>query len=236
MMGLPGPLNEEQTKQLRTVQSGGRHLLSLINDLLDLARIESGKVELTVEAIDATELLQEVAIGLRPLADAKGIDLEVVAPAHYEVTSDRRALKQILINLANNAIKFTDEGGVRLEVKPDQSDAGRVSRFSVIDTGCGIPPGDQEKLFAAFEQISGPGTNPYEGTGLGLYICTTLAARIGSEITFESELDKGSTFILDIATPAAAAAAAPDSVNSTVGAWRLRHVIRVDVLDPRPST
>jgi signal transduction histidine kinase len=198
LMGLPGPLNEEQTTQLRTVQSGGRHLLSLINELLDLARIESGNIDLSIEAIDATELLDEVAIGLRPLADAKGIGLDVVASRHYEVACDRRALKQILINLANNAIKFTEEGGVRLELSQDVNGAGRMSRFSVIDTGIGIPPGDQERLFDAFEQISGPGTNPYEGTGLGLYICKTLATRLGGEITFESEFGKGSMFIFDL--------------------------------------
>jgi signal transduction histidine kinase len=198
LMGLPGPLNDEQTKQLRTVQSSGKHLLSLINDLLDLAKIESGKRELKIEPINGRDLLEEVAVGLRPFADKKGIDLQVLAPREVAVNTDRRALAQILINLANNAIKFTDEGEVALELTQHLNDAGTVTRFNVIDTGYGIEPGDQERLFAAFVQIGGAGANPYEGTGLGLYICQTLATLIGAAITFQSELGKGTTFTLEL--------------------------------------
>jgi protein-histidine pros-kinase len=197
-MRLPGPLNDEQTKQLRTVQSSGKHLLSLINDLLDLARIESGKRELKIELISGTDLLEEVAVALRPLADKQGIALRVLAPPEIAVHTDRRALTQILINLANNAIKFTDEGEVALELTQHPNGAGTVTRFNVIDTGHGIKPDDQERLFAAFVQIGGDGANPYEGTGLGLYICQTLATLIGAGITFESEFGKGSTFTLEI--------------------------------------
>jgi signal transduction histidine kinase len=198
LMRLPGPLNDEQTKQLRTVQSSGKHLLSLINDLLDLARIESGKRELKIELISGTDLLEEVAVALRPLADKQGIALRVLAPPEIAVHTDRRALTQILINLANNAIKFTDEGEVALELTQHPNGAGTVTRFNVIDTGHGIKPDDQERLFAAFVQIGGDGANPYEGTGLGLYICQTLATLIGAGITFESEFGKGSTFTLEI--------------------------------------
>jgi protein-histidine pros-kinase len=113
LMGLPGPLNDEQTKQLRAVQHGGRHLLSLINDLLDLARIESGKLELHPEPISCPELLEEVAGGLRPLAEQKGLGLGVLCCADpVQLTCDRRAVSQILINLTNNAIEFTDNGSV----------------------------------------------------------------------------------------------------------------------------
>jgi PAS domain S-box-containing protein len=198
LMGLPGPLNDEQIKQLRTVRSSARHLLSLINDVLDLARIESGKVELNVEPIECRELLEDVAGGLRPLADEKGIGLEVLAPGGFEVNCDRRALRQILINLSNNAIKFTHEGSVRLELSRPEDAKGSVTRFSVIDTGCGIKPGDQEKLFAAFEQIGGSGSHPYEGTGLGLYICQTLATLISATIAFQSEFGYGSVFMVDV--------------------------------------
>jgi PAS domain S-box-containing protein len=205
LMELPGPLNEEQTKQLRTVQRSSRHLLSLINDLLDLARIESGKLELHDESIDCRDLLEEVVVGLRPLADEKALALELVHDLdRLELCSDRRALSQILINLANNAIKFTDEGSVRLGLSRRRDDVGLVTRFSVTDTGRGIRVEDQERLFAAFEQIGGPDARPYEGTGLGLYICQTLAPLIGGAITFESEVDAGSTFALEItqrATP-----------------------------------
>jgi PAS domain S-box-containing protein len=198
LMGLPGPLNEVQTKQLRTVQTSGKHLLSLINDLLDLARIESGTIDLHVEAIDCKELLDEVAMGLKPLAAAKSIEIEVSAPSGSVVHADHRSLRQILINLANNAIKFTDEGIVRLVLSRDADDVGAVTRFSVIDTGRGIKAEDQEQLFAAFQQIGGAGANPYEGTGLGLYISQTLATAMGAEITFRSEFGQGSTFTLEL--------------------------------------
>jgi PAS domain S-box-containing protein len=199
LMELPGPLNEEQTKQLTTVQTSGRHLLSLINDLLDLARIESGKFEVQVETVDCQEILEEVALGLRPLAEAKGIGFDVDAPGEpLAIETDRRALSQILINLANNAIKFTDEGAIHLTLTHPSDVAGSVTRFSVIDTGYGIQPDDQESLFAAFERVGTPGSRPYEGTGLGLYICQTLATLIGASITFQSEFGRGSTFMLDV--------------------------------------
>ncbi|MGB0093263.1 MAG: PAS domain S-box protein [Solirubrobacteraceae bacterium] len=198
LMGLPGPLNDVQIKQLRTVQSSGKHLLSLINDLLDLARIESGKIELNIEPIECRELLEDVSVALRPLADEKGIRLEVVAEGGLQASCDRRALRQILINLANNAIKFTDQGGVALELGRREDEEGSVTRFSVVDTGRGIRPDDQERLFDAFEQIGGSGARPYEGTGLGLFICQTLAGLIGAAISFESEFGTGSTFTLEL--------------------------------------
>ena len=198
LMGLPGPLNDEQTKQLRTVRSSGNHLLSLINDLLDLARIESGKIELNFESIECKDLLEEVAVGLRPLADEKAIGLAVVADGGFEVNSDRRALSQILINLTNNAIKFTDNGEVRLQLSRREDHDGSVTRFSVTDTGCGIRADDQQRLFAAFEQIGRDWAHPYEGTGLGLYICQTLAKQIGATIGFESKFGHGSVFVVDL--------------------------------------
>ena len=199
LMGMPGPLNDEQTKQLRTVQTNGRHLLSLINDLLDLARIESGKMTLKPEPIDCQELLDEVAVGLRPLADAKGLELTVLAPdSRIEVLSDRRAVRQILINLANNAIKFTDAGSVRLHLTKGDNDGASSVRFTVVDTGRGIKASDQERLFAAFEQIDSASALPYEGTGLGLYICQTLATFIGAAITFQSDFGQGSSFTFEL--------------------------------------
>ena len=198
LMGLPGPLNDVQIKQLRTVQASGKHLLSLINDLLDLARIESGKIEMRPEPIECRDLLEDIALGLRPLADAKAIELEVVASVGWVVNCDRRALRQILINLANNAIKFTDQGAVRLILTREPDDAGAMVRFSVADTGCGIQSGDQARLFAAFEQVGVEGAHPYEGTGLGLYICKTLATLLDADIGFESEFGRGSVFTLEL--------------------------------------
>jgi PAS domain S-box-containing protein len=198
LMGLPGPLNDEQTQQLRTVRTNGRHLLALINELLDLARIESGKIELHIEPVDCIELLEDVVVGLRPLAQDKRIGLEVeLSTQGGTVHSDRRALKQILINLTNNAIKFTEKGGVRLRLRPSVG-ANATTRFDVIDSGRGIKTEDQERVFAAFEQIGSSTSSPLEGTGLGLYICQTLSSLIGGEITFTSEVDRGTTFTLNL--------------------------------------
>jgi protein-histidine pros-kinase len=199
LMGLSGPVTEEQTKQLETVQANGKHLLSIINDLLDLGRIESGNIELTFEQVDCRALVDEVVSGLRPLADEKGIDLRPEVPDHAVVVdTDRRALSQILINLANNAIKFTDEGSVRVELS-SQDNGSPVTRFSVIDTGMGIEAADREKLFAAFQQVASSATRrAHEGTGLGLYISQRLAQLIRGEIDVESEYGKGTTFVLEL--------------------------------------
>jgi protein-histidine pros-kinase len=198
LMGLSGPLTDEQRSQLETVRASGKHLLSIINGLLDLAKIESGEVELNFEQVDCRALLDEVASGLRPLADAKGIDLESVAPDQAVVVdTDRRALSQILINLANNAIKFTEEGSVRVELS-SQANGGRLTRFTVVDTGMGIKASDREGLFAVFQQVASSATRRHEGTGLGLYISQRLALLIRGEISFESEHGKGSTFVLQL--------------------------------------
>jgi PAS domain S-box-containing protein len=199
LMELPGPLNHDQANQLRTVENSGKHLLSLINDLLDLARIESGKLELHIEPIEGLALLEEVGEVMRPLANEKGLDLEVVAPqGGAQLRSDRRALRQILINLSNNAIKFTDEGHVRLELTRRVDGGEPTVRFNVVDTGRGIAADDQASLFAAFEQIGSESAGPYEGTGLGLYICQTLAPLLGATITFDSEPGRGTTFTLEL--------------------------------------
>ena len=203
LMGLPGELNTEQAKQLRIVQSSGRHLLSLINDLLDLARIESGKLELHLEPIDLPDLLEEVAVTLRPTAREKGLELNVAPSDVPAITSDRRALHQILINLTNNAIKFTDAGSVTLALSQLLKDGQPLTGLAVVDTGRGIRTSDQERLFAAFEQIGGSSAHPYEGTGLGLYICQMLAPLLGARITFESEFGVGSTFTLEVQDSAA---------------------------------
>ncbi len=202
LMGLQGPLNDKQTRQLRTVQRSGRHLLSLIDDLLDLARIESGKVELHPEAFDCHALLDEVAVGLRPLAEEKGLNLEV-APilAAIELLCDRRAVSQILINLTNNAIKFTDQGSVRLELSQRIDRERSLTRFAVIDTGPGIALEDQARLFTAFERIASADARQIEGAGLGLHISRALADVIGGSITLESATGEGSTFTLEVTVP-----------------------------------
>lgn len=194
-MRLPGPLTADQEKQLRTVQASGKHLLSLINDLLDLAKIESGKVELAQEPVNCGELLEEIVSSLRPIAESKGILLSIDPYEAVQLQTDRRAFHQIMLNLTNNAIKFSDTGSVRLHMLKKAADGG-VIEFSVIDTGIGIRPQDQERLFQAFNQASGD--RRYEGTGLGLHLSQKLAELLSGRIAFESEFGKGSTFRLTL--------------------------------------
>jgi PAS domain S-box-containing protein len=195
LMKLPGPLNGDQEQQLSTVQGSARHLLSLINDLLDLAKIESGKVEIKYEPIVCQSVVEEVAAALRPLAENKGLDFQVRAPkGSVRVESDRRILSQILINLTNNAIKFTDKGKVQIELGTRPVNGHSLATIDVIDTGVGIRPEDKEKLFQAFQQVDID--HRAEGTGLGLYLSQKLAVLIKGRIELESEYGKGSVFRL----------------------------------------
>ncbi len=199
LMRLPGPLTVDQTRQLQTIQASGRHLLSLINDLLDISRVEAGKVQLCPGPVPVREVLRDVESVLRPMAEAKGLLLDVApVPADLTLPTDRRAFHQILLNLVNNAIKFTDRGGVRIEVvSPPGADGGRLD-VRVTDSGCGIPKGDQQRLFQAFSRIEGGGSTRREGTGLGLHLSRKLAELLGGRITLESGEGEGSTFTLSL--------------------------------------
>ena len=197
LMRLPGPLTPDQEHQLRTVQSSARHLLSLINDLLDLAKIESGTVEIVTEPMALQRVVNEVVTTLRPLAETKGLRFDLTMPEHdVLVRTDRRALSQILINLTNNAIKFTESGFVRLEVSERATD-DRSIELRVVDTGIGIRPDDQKKLFTAFTPLTSS-TGRFDGTGLGLHLSQKLAELLNGSISFTSEFGKGSTFVLSL--------------------------------------
>jgi protein-histidine pros-kinase len=197
LMRLPGPLTADQEKQLRTVQTSSKHLLSLINDLLDLARIEAGKVDLTIEPVICQSIIQEVAATLGPLAETKGLAFEVVMPtADLVVCTDRRALSQILINLINNAIKFTAQGSICLTLSQQRPDGRTLTSIGVADTGVGITPEDQARLFQAFTRVAGATRVHHEGTGLGLHLSQKLADLLGGRITCQSEYGTGSTFTL----------------------------------------
>ena len=194
LMKLPGPLTAEQEQQLRIIQSSARHLLSLINDLLDLTRIESDKLDVHIESVDVLELIEETVESLRSLADEKNLELAVVLPEDPVVVgTDRRALQQILINLANNAIKYTDRGSVRVLLRRDDSEHGRSIRIDVVDTGIGIAPEHTAKLFHAFEQVD---ASRRSGAGLGLYLSRRLASLLGGSVEVTSKLGEGSTFSL----------------------------------------
>lgn len=199
LMKLPGPLNPVQEKQLSTVQVSARHLLSLINDVLDLAKIESGKVEIAFELISCRNVIEEVAGTLRPLAERKGLHIDIELPgSEIPVLTDRRSLSQILINLTNNAIKFTESGSIVIALAQRIENHAIFTQVRVADTGCGIKLEDQAKLFHAFSQIDSSSTREFEGTGLGLHLSQKLAELLLGHIFFQSEYGKGSAFTLEI--------------------------------------
>lgn len=203
LMKLPGPLTADQDKQLTTIRASARHLLSLINDILDVAKIEAGKVTLSIEPVPCHHLIAEVADTLRPLAQQKGLTLEVDAGEQpVVIDTDRRALTQILINLLNNAIKFTEQGSVRISLLQREEDGGVVTEMSITDSGAGIREEDQAKLFQAFSQLDSTSTRHVEGAGLGLYLCQNLANAIGGALFFNSDYGQGSTFTLALRSKA----------------------------------
>jgi two-component system sensor histidine kinase/response regulator len=202
LMRLPGPLTVDQDKQLNTIRSSGRHLLSLINDILDVAKIESGKVTLTTDLVDCQTLVRDTCESLRPLAQQKGLALEISVPeAPVLLETDRRALTQIIINLVSNAIKFTETGAVRVALSEQKGSDSLITSFSVTDTGAGIRPEDQPKLFQAFSQLDSTSTRHAEGAGLGLYLCQNLASLLGGTLFFDSTFGSGSTFTFSIRKP-----------------------------------
>ena len=206
LMKLPGPLTADQDKQLNTIRASARHLLSLINDILDVAKIEAGKLTLSIEPVHCQELMAEVADTLRPLAQQKGLALEIeLGEASQKpaiIDTDRRALTQILINLLNNAIKFTEQGTVRISLAQRQEDGVQVTEMSIADSGAGIKEEDQAKLFQAFSQLDSTSTRHVEGAGLGLYLCQNLANAIGGALFFNSDYGSGSTFTLALRSKA----------------------------------
>ncbi|MGZ3184597.1 MAG: hybrid sensor histidine kinase/response regulator [Telluria sp.] len=201
LMKLPGPLNAEQEKQLNTVRTSARHLLALINDILDVAKIEAGKVTVTPERVNLQLLVHETTDTLRQLAAQKELQLALdLPPEPIIIETDRRALTQIIINLVNNAIKFTERGSVTVRVRQD---AGQTT-VAVSDTGIGIAPEEQEKLFKAFSQLDATSTRHAEGAGLGLYLSQNLAQLLGGSLGLTSAPGAGSTFTLTLgAAPAA---------------------------------
>ncbi|MBI5384567.1 MAG: PAS domain S-box protein [Verrucomicrobia bacterium] len=198
LQGLAGPLNEEQAKQLRMVQGSARHLLALINDVLDISKIEAGQIEISRGPFDLREAIQRVAQTVTPLAERKGLRLITqLAPEIGTLTSDRRRVEQVLLNLLSNAIKFTERGKVTVTVEvvcQAVRNPQPAIRIAVTDTGIGIKPEEMPILFQPFRQIDTGLTRQHEGTGLGLAICKRLVERLGGEIRVESQWGQGSTF------------------------------------------
>ncbi len=190
LQGLAGPLNDEQRKQLGMVRRSSEHLLALITEIIDLSKIEAGKVNLAAEDVDLAALAREVAASLEPAAAAAGLGLAVEAPESLRVVSDRNRVRQVLDNLVGNAVKFTEKGGVTVLVE----EAGGAARVAVRDTGPGIRPEDMGRLFQFFSRVTSPGRPIREGTGLGLYLSRRLVGLLGGEIGARSEPGRGSEF------------------------------------------
>jgi PAS domain S-box-containing protein len=190
------PLVDRQREYLEGIATSGRHLLALVNDVLDLAKIEAGKQDLDLQSIAIHEAIEEGIAAMVPLANARGVMLEpATIVAVPNVRADRLRLRQILYNLISNAVKFTDRGGkVRIRARRDE---GRVS-IAVIDTGVGIAPADLSRLYRSFEQLTPPWGDRPGGTGLGLALTKRLVEMHGGTIDVESELGVGTTFTVRI--------------------------------------
>ncbi len=189
--GLAGPLNEEQRKQLTMVQNSARHLLALINDVLDISKIEAGQLEIRTERFDLGASAAKVVESLRPSAEHKGLALSLQLEGRLaSYCGDQRRIEQVLMNLLSNAVKFTDSGGC--EVRCSERDGSIL--VSVRDTGIGIAAGDLPALFRPFHQLDQGLARRHEGTGLGLSISKRLVEMMGGGISVESRPGAGSTF------------------------------------------
>ena len=222
----PGNLTEEQVKFAQTISSAGHELLALINDILDLSKIESGKVELQPESVDLPRTLDSLARSFEPLARERGLVFShTVDRGAQRIETDAQRLGQILKNLLSNAFKFTAAGSVSVQVAavPD----GQIA-FTVRDTGIGIPREQQEIIFEAFRQADGSTHRKYGGTGLGLSISRDLARLLGGDVTVQSETGKGSVFTLRL----------PQKYPGPVVAERMDRtgvLARADLLRPDPA-
>jgi PAS domain S-box-containing protein len=191
LQGLAGPLNEEQFRQLSMTRDSAWHLLALINDILDISKIEAGELEILKRPFDIRQATESVLRIVQPLAQKKNLQLKMaIGPNVDTINNDRRRVEQVLINLINNAIKFTERGEVNIEC---QIRDGWLET-SVRDTGIGIKPEDMQRLFKPFQQIDTGLARGHDGTGLGLAICQRLVTAMGGEIIVESQWAVGSTF------------------------------------------
>jgi PAS domain S-box-containing protein len=190
-----GPVSAEQKEYLGDILSSATHLLQLINDVLDLSKVEAGRMEVLKSTIRIEEIISEVTQNVAPIMSVKGLKLIREIPAELPpIVTDRRKLLQILLNLASNAVKFTDHGEVRIRCRTMSG----TMELSVSDTGIGIKPEELPLLFQPFSQIDGSLRKRHEGTGLGLYLSERLANLLGGDLTVESEYGKGSTFTITL--------------------------------------
>ena len=203
-----GNLNEEQVRFAQTIYSAGNDLLNLINDILDISKVEAGKLELVPEELPLRRVIEGLARTFEPLARQKALEfsLSVEPNVPMSIHTDRQRLEQILKNLLSNAVKFTDAGRVSLTVS---ANADGWVQFEVQDSGIGIAPEQQEKIFDAFHQADGSTARKYGGTGLGLSISRDLTSLLGGTLTVASTLGEGSTFMLSLPRNGTVAATPP---------------------------
>ncbi|WP_294332866.1 response regulator [uncultured Sphingomonas sp.] len=229
----PNTLTAEQVKFARTIESSGNDLLTLINDILDLSKIEAGHIEIRPEPVSLVRLATDLRQVFQPVAEQRGLDLDIVLDdaAPRGIETDRMRLEQILKNLLSNALKFTEKGAVTLEVRA----AGDGLAFAVRDTGIGISPEQQKMIFEAFHQADGTINRRYGGTGLGLSISRELARLLGGGITLESRAGEGSSFTLTLPLRYDAGAVAPRAVPAAAAAAKhLPEPASTPVVAPTP--
>lgn len=241
-------LNEEQIEYARVINSSGQGLLSLIDEILDLSKIEAGKMDLAYADVPVQEIVNDMKSLFAPLAGDKGVDLqfEIDPKTPGMIETDKTRLEQIIRNLLSNALKFTSKGFVRLKVFTPESEPANIA-FSVKDTGIGISKEKQQLVFEAFQQADGSTRRKYGGTGLGLSISRELAKLLNGNIELESEPNKGSDFILTIPVSKAAAAAIqapekeaieeplPDPVQKTTPERFVTDIIPAPIPDDRDT-
>jgi signal transduction histidine kinase len=191
-----GDLNERQDEYLKDIYASGQHLLSLINDILDLSKIEAGRMELAAAPFHLPGALENAVTLIRERAGRHGISLHLdIDPGLGEVLADERKVKQVLLNLLSNAVKFTPDGG-RISLRAVRTDD--MVEIAVTDTGIGIAPEDQAAIFEEFRQVGSDETRKQEGTGLGLALAQKFVELHGGRIRVMSEVGVGSTFTFTI--------------------------------------
>lgn len=193
LKGIAGAINQEQKEQLNIIVRNAKNLLDLIDDIILVSKIEIGKIDLEITTFNLNELINEIKETVSPIANEKQLDLKFKTIQKAEITNDRKRIKQILLNLINNAIKFTDKGEVLISIDDSEVDY----KVIVKDTGIGIKEKDLNNLFKAFSRIPTPDQSK-SGTGLGLYISQELANQLGGTIAVTSEFGKGTSFTLII--------------------------------------